>query len=147
MNRNSIAKNIGLDNKTIQNYLHILSETGLIELIHENKAGSNILKATEKIYLDNQDLYSGIIEEIGYTSNIGTLREIFFIKMIKNAGYKIYFKKTGDFEVEGKIFEIGGKNKDLKQIKEKLHTGYLVKDDILVGSKYEIPLYFFGFMY
>jgi hypothetical protein len=67
--------------------------------------------------------------------------------MIKNAGYKIYFDKTGDFEVEGKIFEIGGKNKNIKQIKEKLHNGYLVKDDILVGSKYEIPLYLFGFMY
>jgi uncharacterized protein len=147
LNRNSIAKNIGLDNKTIQNYLHILSETGLIELIHQNKAGSNILKQTEKIYLANQDLYSGIIEEIGYKSIRGTLREIFFIKMIKNSGHKIYFDKTGDFEVEGKIFEIGGKNKNLKQIKDKLDNGYLVKDDILVGSKYEIPLYLFGFMY
>jgi predicted AAA+ superfamily ATPase len=31
INRNNIAKNIGLDNKTIQNYLDILAETGLAQ--------------------------------------------------------------------------------------------------------------------
>ena len=64
LNRNSIAKNIGLDNKTVQNYLNILHETGLIELIPENKSGSNLLKRTEKMYLDNPDLYASINEEI-----------------------------------------------------------------------------------
>ena len=38
-----------------------------------------LLKNTEKMYLDNPDLYSAIIEEIGYKSQIGTIREIFFI--------------------------------------------------------------------
>ena len=147
LNRNSISKNIGLDNKTIQNYLNILKETGMIELLGENRSGSNILRQIEKIYLDNQDLYNAIIEEIGYESKIGTIREIFFIKMIKNSGHKIYYDRTGDFEVEKTIFEIGGKNKNLKQIKENLGNAYLVKDDILVGSKYEIPLYLFGFLY
>ena len=134
LNRNSIAKNIRLDNKTVQNYLYILYETGLVELITENKSGSNILKQTEKIYLDNPDLYTAITEEIGYESQIGTIREIFY-------------SKTGDFEVNDTIFEIGGKNKTLKQIKNDLGNAYLVKDDILYGSKYEIPLYLFGFLY
>ena len=147
LNRNSISKNIGLDNKTIQNYLNILDETGLIELLSENKSGSNLLRHTEKMYLDNPDLYSAIIEEIGFESKIGTIREIFFIKMIKNAGSKIFYSKTGDFEVKGNIFEIGGKNKDWKQLKGKTGNAYLVKDDILYGSKKEIPLYLFGFLY
>ena len=147
LNRNSIAKNIGLDNKTIQHYLNILHETGLIELIHENKSGSNLLKQTKKMYLDNPDLYTSITEEIGYESKIGTIREIFFIKMIKNSGSKIFYSKTGDFEVSNTLFEIGGKNKTLKQIKNNLANAYLVKDNILYGSKYEIPLYLFGFLY
>jgi len=147
LNRNSIAKNIRLDNKTVQNYLHILQETGLVELIAENKSGSNIVKQTEKIYLDNPDLYTAITEEIGYKSQIGTIRELFFIKMIKNSGSKIFYSKTGDFEVNNTIFEIGGKNKTVKQIKNNLDNAYLVKDDILYGSKYEIPLYLFGFLY
>jgi len=136
-----------LDNKTVRNYLNILQETGLIELISKNKSGSNLLKQTEKIYLDNPDLYASIIEEIGYESKIGTIREIFFIKMLKNSGNKVFYNKTGDFKVNNTIFEIGGKNKTLKQIKNDLDNAYLVKDNILYGSKHEIPLYLFGFLY
>ena len=123
LNRNSISKTIGLDNKTVQNYLNILHESGLIELIKENKSGSNLLKQTEKIYLDNPDLYTSITEEIGYEPKIGTIREIFFIKMIKNSGNKVFYSKVGDFEVNNTIFEIGGKNKKLIQIKNNLGNG------------------------
>ena len=147
LNINSIAKHIGLDNKTIQNYLQILYETGLIELLAENKSGSNLLKKTEKIYLDNPDLYAAIIEEIGYEAKLGTIREIFLVKMLKNSGYKVYYNQVGDLEVSGNIFEIGGKMKTKKQIKNNLGHSYLVKDDILYGNKYEIPLYLFGFLY
>jgi len=147
LNRNSISKNIGLDNKTVQNYLEILQETGLITLLAINKTGSNILKQTEKIYLDNPDLYNSISNEIGFESQIGTIREIFFINMIKNSKHNIHVSKIGDFEIDGTIFEIGGKNKDRKQIKGNLENGYIVKDDILHGSKYEIPLHLFGFLY
>ena len=99
------------------------------------------------MYLDNPDLYTAITEEIGYESNIGTIREIFFIKMITNSGGKIFYSKTGDFEINNILFEIGGKNKKLKQIKNNLNNAYLVKANILYGSKYEIPLYLFGFLY
>lgn len=147
LNRNSIAKNTGLDNKTVQNYLNMLFETGLIECISVDKSGSNLLKQTEKIYLDNPDLYMSIAEEIGHQPSTGTLREIFFIKMIRNSGSKIFYSKRGDFEVDNMIFEIGGKNKHSKQIKGHPGNAYLVKDNILYGSKKEIPLYLFGFLY
>lgn len=147
LNRNSISKNIGLDNKTIQNYLEILQETGLIQLILKNKSGSNLLKKTEKIFLDNPDIYKSTSEEIGFETPIGTLREIFFIKMMLNSGCMIHFSEIGNFSVNELNFEIGGKNKDLKQIKNNLENSYLVKDDILTGSKYAIPLYLFGFLY
>ncbi|MGD1831320.1 MAG: ATP-binding protein [Spirochaetaceae bacterium] len=147
LNRNSISKNIGLDNKTIQNYLEILQETGLIQLILKNKSGSNLLKKTEKMFLDNPDIYKSTSEEIGFVTPVGTLREIFFIKMMMNSGNTIHFSEVGDFSVNDLNFEIGGKNKDLKQIKNNLENSYLVKDDIITGSKYEIPLYLFGFLY
>lgn len=147
LNVNNISSKIGLDNKTVSNYLDILHETCLVELIQENKAGSSILKKKEKIYLDNQDLYTSINEQTGFEARKGTMREIFFIRMISNAGHKIHYSKTGDFEVNGILFEIGGKSKKLKQIKSHIHKAFLVKDDILYGSKYEIPLYLFGFLY
>jgi len=147
LNINSISKHIGLDNKTIQNYLGILNETGLVELLSENKSGSSLLKHTQKIYLDNPDLYSAISEEIGYDAQAGTMREIFFLKMIKNSGNHIFYSRIGDFQIDNTLFEIGGKNKTKKQIKNNLDTSYLVKDDILYGNKLEIPLYLFGFLY
>jgi uncharacterized protein len=147
LNRNSIARNIGLDNKTVQNYLNILFDTGLIELIRINKSGSNLLKQTEKIFLDNPDLYISIAEEVGDESIVDTIREIFFIKMIKNSGNNVFYTRTGDFEVNNIIFEIGGKNKKAGQIKDHSGKAYLVKDNILYGSKNEIPLYLFGFLY
>jgi len=147
LSRNSIAKNIGLDNKTINNFLNILHESGMIELIDSKKSGSNLLKQTEKIFLDNTNMYHAIIEEIGYEVKIGSIREIFFIKMIKNIKKNIYYSKIGDFEIDEKVFEIGGKNKSLKQIKEKINNGFLVKDDIVYGGKHEIPLHLFGFLY
>jgi hypothetical protein len=58
-----------------------------------------------------------------------------------------YYNQVGDLEVSGNIFEIGGKMKTKKQIKKNLGHSYLVKDDILYGNKYEIPLYLFGFLY
>jgi len=147
LNRNSIAKHIGLDFKTVENYLNILNETGLVCLIRENKAGSSLLKVTEKIYLDNFNIYKAIIDEIGFEYNKGTVREIFFIKMLQNAGEKIFYSKIGDFQVRGCNFEVGGKSKTKKQIKSAPDNSYLVKDDILYPSGNIIPLHFFGFLY
>ena len=147
LNRNNISKTIGIDNKTVQNYLNILDETGLIHLIKENKSGSNLLKNSEKIYLDNSNLYKTISDELGFTYNKGTVREIFFIKMLENAGHKVFFSKVGDFEVKGNFFEIGGRNKNRKQIKNNLENSFTVKDNISISNKNEIPLFLFGFMY
>lgn len=147
LNRNSISKHIGLDNKTVDNYLRILNETGLVCLVKENKSGSNLLKGTEKIYLDNSNIYKAIIDEIGFEYNKGAVREIFFIKMLQNSGEQVYYSKIGDFQVQGYNFEIGGKGKNKKQIKNNLENSFLVKDGILYSSGNTIPLHLFGFLY
>lgn len=147
LNRNSISKHIGLDNKTVENYLNILHETGLVCLIRENKAGSGLLKGKEKIFLDNSNIYKAIIHEIGFEYNTRTVREIFFVKMLQNANEKVYFSSIGDFQVQEYFFEIGGKGKSKKQIKDHLDKSFVVKEDILYPGTHEIPLHFFGFLY
>lgn len=147
LNRNSISKHIGIDNRTVENYLKILNETGLVCLVKENRAGSSLLKGTEKIYLDNPNTYRAIIDEIGFEYNKGTVREIFFIKMLQNSGEKIYYRKIGVFQVRDYYFEIGGKSKSRKQIMNNLENSFLVKDDILYSSGNTIPLQLFGFLY
>ena len=136
LNRNSIAKHLGIDNKTVQHYLQILQGAGLAELISDNK-----------IYLDNPNLYQSISYEIGQQSQAGTVRDLFFIKMLRNAGHRVHYSKVGDFEVDGVIYQVGGKGKTAKQIREVDGLAYLVKDDVLYGGKREIPLHLFGFLY
>lgn len=47
--------------------------------------------------------------------------------------------------IERKTF--AQKNKTWQQLKNARKQSFLVKDNILVGSKDEIPLYLFGFLY
>jgi predicted AAA+ superfamily ATPase len=147
LNRNNIAKHLGLDHKTIQHYLQILQQTGMAELVTSQQSGSQLLKTTEKIYLDNPNIYKAIITEIGHDYQLGTVRELFFIKMLKNSGYQVHYSKTGDFMVDEVIYEVGGKGKTRKQLKQTTQEAYLVKDDILYGANREIPLHLFGFLY
>lgn len=51
-----------------------------------------------------------------------------------------------DFEIDGKVFEIGGRKKGQKQI-ESAKEGYIVKDDIESGFANVIPLWAFGLNY
>ena len=54
--------------------------------------------------------------------------------------------KISDFEIEGITFEVGGKNKTGKQVKE-AETAYLVKDNIEYAIGNSIPIWMFGFAY
>jgi uncharacterized protein len=67
--------------------------------------------------------------------------------MMLNSDNKIHYSEIGDYTVNSINYEIGGKNKDLKQIKNHLDNSFLVKDDILTGNRYEIPLYLLRFLY
>ena len=61
--------------------------------------------------------------------------------------HKIEIPKKGDFLVDDKyIFEIGGRNKRFKQIKD-LPNSFIVADDIEIGFGNKIPLWLFGFLY
>ena len=44
------------------------------------------------------------------------------------------------------FFEIGGKNKTFKQVKD-IENSFVVSDDIEIGNGNKIPLYLFGFLY
>src|SRR5262249_49306404 len=81
----------------------------------------------------------------GDQANNGTVRETFFINAVKLVK-KVYYSEVGDFNVEGQIFEIGGKNKTYKQIK-KIKNNYLAVDNIEIGIGNTIPLWLFGFLY
>mgnify|MGYP006916312895 CR=1 FL=1 len=63
------------------------------------------------------------------------------------SGHSLSYPKCGDFLVDDRhLFEIGGRKKSFKQIRD-LPDSYVVSDDIEVGHGNKIPLWLFGFLY
>jgi predicted AAA+ superfamily ATPase len=147
INTNNLSRNLGIDNKTVAHYLNILAETGLTRMLFSDTGGQNLIRKPQKVYLENTTLYHTLCRELDLTTDSGSIRELFFLSMLSNTGKTVvYDRSNADFCVDRNIFEIGGSSKKRKQISGRKNV-YLVKDDILVGSKHTIPLYAFGLIY
>jgi len=137
-----LASLVGISKPTLYNYLNYLSRAELIHhVMHEAKRFKN-LKKQDKLYINNTNLFQALC----LNSNIGNIRETFFVSMM----YKMYilnYTDKGDFLVNEKYtFEIGGASKSFKQIKD-VRNSFVVADDIEVGFGAKIPLWLFGFLY
>lgn len=132
------------DERTLKNYLKYLEDGGVIMSLAKKVSGFGALEKPEKIYLNNTNQIYAISKK--GRENIGTLRETFFINML-SAMHNVSSPQQGDFLVDDQYtFEIGGKNKSFKQIKD-VHKSFLVVDDIETGIGNRIPLWLFGFLY
>jgi len=142
----NLSKNLSIDDKTAANYLINLYETGLVNLIYPFEGGNQGLRRPEKIFLNNTNLQYALEGNIGTKIDVGTVRELFFIQAMTNAGKKVFHSKKGDYSIGDYTFEIGGKNKTTKQI-QGLEKAFLIKADILTSRRREIPLILMGFLY
>ena len=142
----SLGKNLSIDDKTVMNYLTSLNETGLINVVYPKESGNVGLRRPEKIFLNNTNLQYAIEANLASDIHIGTIRELFFIQAITQAGHAVFHSKQWDYTVLDYTFEVGSKNKTAKQI-QNIERAFLVKDDILVSRKREIPLILFGLLY
>ena len=75
----------------------------------------------------------------------GNMRETNFLVWTSQV-HKVTSSKISDFEIDGITFEVGGKNKKGRQIKD-AEVGYLVKDDMEFAAGNSIPIWMFGFIY
>ncbi|MDF1655926.1 MAG: ATP-binding protein [Coxiellaceae bacterium] len=146
INTHNIAKNLSMNDRTITGYLQMLQETGLIQMIYAGEGGNLSLRKPEKIFLNNTNLQYALQHEFGKKMESGTIRELMFIQMVIGSNKKVYYSKTGDYQVDNTTFEIGGPNKTRKQIKA-IKNAFLVKDTMIATTKNEIPLMYFGFLY
>ena len=145
MSINKLAKSLQKDHATITEYVQILRDTGLLRFLLIDKYGHALVRNAEKVFLDNTNLLYAVNAGIGKEANIGSMRELFVISSLENAGYTVFYSKDADVMCEQYLFEIGGAPKTGKQIKS-LANAHLVKDDILYRSFQTIPLYLFGFL-
>lgn len=146
INAHNIAKNISMNDRTIAGYLQILQESGLVQMIYPYEGGNISLRKPEKIFLNNTNIQYALENDFGKPIDIGSIRELMFIQMLKGASKRVYFSKTGDYQVGDTLFEIGGPNKTRKQIKT-AKNAYVVKDNLVATARHEIPLMYFGFLY
>ena len=142
-NLQSISQRTGISINTLKKYLYLLDRANIISLLHSDIKGMSNLSKPEKIFLQNTNLMYNLA---GETQNTGNLRETFFLTNLKEIA-KVEAAKTGDFFVNDKYtFEIGGKGKQQKQIKN-IPDSFVVKDEIETGNNNIIPLWLFGFLY
>lgn len=142
-NYTSLSERTGISINTLKEYLKLLSDAQLLQLLHVPEKGVNSLNKPEKIYLNNANLMYNQAED---NANIGNIRETFFYNQV-SVPYQVNASRESDFLIENKFtFEIGGENKKQKQIKG-VSNSYVVKDNIEIGSDNSIPLWLFGFIY
>lgn len=150
-NITDLSESTQISRPKVYEYLNHLEQAKIINTLRSKEKGYNILSKPEKLLMQNTNLSFALTSSV----DIGSQREAFFVNQIKNSfteknrflDESIYVSKQGDFLVDNiYTFEVGGKNKGFKQIKD-LSNSYVASDEIDIGYKNKIPLWLFGFLY
>lgn len=142
-NISQLSQMVDVTRTSLMNYLQLLEKSHSVLLLKQKATGIRQMVKPEKIYLQNTNYSYALSAE---NPEIGNLRETFFFNQLQQ-NHKVTYTEHTDFCIDGKYyFEIGGKNKSAKQIKD-LNNAFLALDGITVGFRNEIPLWLFGFLY
>jgi predicted AAA+ superfamily ATPase len=141
-NFSKISEMISVSRNSLDDYFSYMEKAGLIDQLRNETSGIRGLGKVDKVYLDNTNI---IFNLVGDKSNIGNIRETFFFNQMRIKNEVISSEKA-DFVIDNYTFEVGGKNKQQKQIK-KDGKSFVVKDDIEFGYLNVIPLWAFGLNY
>ena len=142
-NISQLSQMVDVTRQSLTNYLLLLEKAHAILLLKQKATGIRQMVKPEKIYLQNTNYSYALSAENPETGN---LRETFFFNQLQQNHSVTYTDQT-DFCINGKyFFEIGGKNKNTRQIKD-LDNAYLALDGLTTGYRNEIPLWLFGFLY
>jgi predicted AAA+ superfamily ATPase len=131
------------DQRTLIKYLEYLEKSELLNVLQKDSRGNRILRKPDKLYLNNSNLMYAMSPN---RIVMGNVRETFFLNQL-NYSHQVSYPNKGDFQVDNQyIFEVGGKGKDSRQIKD-LDNAFIAADGIEVGIGNKIPLWLFGFLY
>jgi len=142
-NISKISEKTGLHRQTVLQYFQYLEKARMIKLVNQPERYISRLQKPDKIFLDNPNLFYALNHEM---VNTGNLRETFALNQL-SANHEVFLHETADFLVDHKfILEIGGKNKNTRQVRGLDHS-YVFPDDIETGRHNRIPLWLLGFLY
>ena len=141
-NFTEIGRAISSDRGTVADHMVYMEKSTLIRQLNFAPDGMDLVQKVDKIYLGNTCFIYALADE---NPEIGNIRETFFYcAMCVN--HKVTSSPAADFIVKDHTFEVGGKSKKQKQIKN-LNDAFVVKDDIENAYMNIIPLWTFGFNY
>ncbi len=138
----SIATALSASRNNIADYCLFVEEAGMIAQLRDSAGGIRGLGKVDKIYLDNTNLIYSLAND---HANTGNIRETFFLNQLR-VKYDVVVSPIADFLIDDYTFEVGGKNKRLKQI-QGIDKAFIVKDDIELGYLNTVPLWQFGLTY
>jgi len=142
-NVSQLSNDIGITRISLLNYLYYLSKAEAVLLLTKVTTGIKQLTKPDKVYVGNPNYAFALA---GADTNIGSVRESFFMNQVRVRNH-IQFGSEVDFLVSEKYrIEIGGKNKNKKQLKG-FENAYTAVDNIEFGYDNQIPLWLFGFTY
>lgn len=141
-NMSKLSELLSISRNIIGDYLFYMEDAGMIGQLRSATGGIRSLGKVDKVYLDNTNIIYNLVQD---HRDKGNLRETFFYNQVK-LQHPVFSAPVGDFKVRDIVFEVGGKEKSIQQIKN-IEQGYLVKDDLITGYLRNIPLWHFGLMY
>lgn len=142
-NVSELSSHIQISRQTLLQYLQYLEESKLIYQVFKESRGLCTLEKPDKIFLENTNLMFLLCKT---ETNIGNVRETFAFNQL-SYNHEVLFSEQSDFFIDKKYtFEVGGKNKKRKQIKD-VPDSYILADDIEFGTERRIPLWLLGFLY
>jgi predicted AAA+ superfamily ATPase len=137
VNVSKLSLELGITHPTLSIYLDMLKDSKIFHPI--KKYSTRISRKPAKLLFDNTNILHAYADEFGMDVEVGTIRETFFASCFSD----IYYSDIGNFRVKDTFFEIGGRNKTFKQIKD-VQKSYLVIDIDYTTDVRKIPLWLFG---
>lgn len=142
LNVQSLSQKIQVSRNTIVRMFELLNKGAVLRSLHSGWRSPKSVAKPEKVLFDNVD----IMAALSSLNEIGTVRETFVSSMLA-PGHTLFEPEVGDLLVDEKyLFEIGGRNKQYKQIAD-IPDSYVIVDDMETGVGNKIPMWLFGFLY
>ncbi|HTN36422.1 MAG TPA: AAA family ATPase [Arachidicoccus sp.] len=137
-----LARKLTISRDAIYQYLNHLERASLILALRTEGKRVSLLQKPEKLFLENTNLAYGLSRH----PDKGNLKETFMMNQLVHSGLKVTAPKQGDFYFDGITLEVGGRQKNNRQIAE-IKNAFIAADDILNGFGNKIPIWLFGMLY
>ena len=142
-NISKLALQVGMNRNALVRVLQLLNEADIIKTLYKQSKSITLMNKPDKVWLRNTNLMFALAQD---SIDKGALRETFALQALSTQG-RLSIPAAGDLLVNNKFtFEIGGRNKSGKQIKN-VEKAFLLKDDIETGYGRVIPLWMLGLLF